>query len=317
MDAINFIGNTHIIDSFKNALLNNKLSHIYLINAPANSGKKYLATLLSQLILCDKLNCDISNIPCNKCKNCQKVLNNTHPDIISISNNDNSSIQIDEVRALIKGSLHVLPNEANYSIFKILNAEKLTNAAANAFLKTLENPPKHSIFILTTNNTNNIPQTIISRAIIYTLNPLSEIDTINLLTKIFQNIEPLKIYTEYKNHNNYHDTLYALKNSSNTDDTISKIIDQLINKDIIKLSSILATLKENRNDIINMLTQTKLIFQNYIKSQLKLKKNNVKTDCSNIVCLDNAINKLNKNCNIKLTLTSLINDINKNINTLK
>ncbi|MDF2567225.1 MAG: polymerase subunit gamma and tau, partial [Oscillospiraceae bacterium] len=132
-------------------------------------GKKTFSALFSKMILCrgeDK--------PCGNCASCKKIDSLSHPDIKVIQGNGNkNSLHIDEIR-VIKSDAYIKPNESEYKIYLIFDAQDMTIGAANALLKLLEEPPKHAVFILTCDNKRALPETIVSRCVDIPLSPVTD-----------------------------------------------------------------------------------------------------------------------------------------------
>ncbi|MEG1027639.1 MAG: DNA polymerase III subunit delta' [Oscillospiraceae bacterium] len=145
-----------------------RLCHAYLFYGNKGIGKKTFAKYFACGILCNS-----KTKPCFECSSCKNVLENNHPDLfISEEKTTKNSISIDEIR-FIRQDAYILPNQSNYKVYIIPSAENMTIPAANAFLKVLEEPPKSSIFILTSANKEQLPKTILSRCISFPIFPLS------------------------------------------------------------------------------------------------------------------------------------------------
>ena len=151
------VGQKIVIQTLKNAIKNNKLSHAYLFAGPRGTGKTSIAKILAKTINCTNLK---GTNPCNKCVNCTQCNNKQMIDIIEIDAASNNGV--DEIREL-KSKVNLVPNTGKYKIYIIDEVHMLTTGAFNALLKTLEEPPSHIVFVLATTEPQKIPATILSR----------------------------------------------------------------------------------------------------------------------------------------------------------
>ncbi|MCI5722454.1 MAG: DNA polymerase III subunit gamma/tau [Erysipelotrichaceae bacterium] len=150
------VGQEYIVQSIKNAVLNNKVGHAYLFCGPRGTGKTTMARLLAKAVNCEHP----EEAPCEHCSNCEAANNQTHPDIIEI--NAANETHVEDVRDLIDRS-QLAPMQGHHKVYIIDEVHQLSGAAASALLKTLEEPPENVIFILATTDPQKLLSTIISR----------------------------------------------------------------------------------------------------------------------------------------------------------
>lgn len=163
MFSWNLIGHEPITNFLEQSITNKKLAHGYLFYGHKQLGKKTLVKKFIQSILCYTDASKKENIPCGECPACQQVLKNNHPDVIWLKKEtDKKEITIEQIRNL-QTTLSTHSFFKSYKIAILEDVENLNNNAANAFLKTLEEPHKKTILILIANNLKSIPSTILSR----------------------------------------------------------------------------------------------------------------------------------------------------------
>jgi DNA polymerase-3 subunit gamma/tau len=153
------IGQEYIVQTLTNAISLGLISHAYLFSGPRGSGKTSVARLLAKALNCQGRG-ENNFEPCNKCSSCLEINQGSAIDLIEIDAASNRGI--DEIRELRDG-IKFAPTKSKYRIFIIDEAHQLTKEAANALLKTLEEPPSHAIFILATTEIHRMIPTIISR----------------------------------------------------------------------------------------------------------------------------------------------------------
>ena len=151
----NVVGQDVVVEVLKNSIINNKISHAYLFTGPRGTGKTSIAKIFAHAVNCENFKDDI----CNKCNSCI-YLSTNDSDIIEIDAASNNGV--DEIRTL-RENVKLMPAFCKYKIYIIDEVHMLSTGAFNALLKTLEEPPKHVIFILATTEPNKIPLTILSR----------------------------------------------------------------------------------------------------------------------------------------------------------
>lgn len=151
------IGQNQIVTSLQNAIINDKFSHAYLLCGPRGVGKTSIAKIFAKTVNCLKI---INGEACNECYICESFNNNSCLDLLEIDGASNNGV--DEIREL-KEKISLLPSLCKYKVYIIDEVHMLTISAFNALLKTLEEPPRHAIFILATTEVYKIPLTIVSR----------------------------------------------------------------------------------------------------------------------------------------------------------
>ena len=177
------VGQDFVIKTLKNSIVNDKINHAYMFFGPRGIGKTTIAKILSRTVNC--LN-PVDGNPCEKCDNCLKSLNSV--DIIEIDAASNNGV--DEIRE-IKSKVNIVPSELKYKVYIIDEVHMLTSGAFNALLKTLEEPPKHVIFVLATTDPQKVSDTIISRCQCYSFKRISVENIVLKLSEVCkkENIE--------------------------------------------------------------------------------------------------------------------------------
>ena len=159
-------GQQIVVQTLKNVIKNNKLTHAYLFAGPRGTGKTSIAKIFAKTINCLHPEDGLS---CEKCDICVSNNSNENVDIIEMDAASNNGV--DEIRE-IRNHITLLPTVSKYKIYIIDEVHMLTTGAFNALLKTLEEPPEHIIFILATTEPHKIPLTIMSRCQSFEFKPI-------------------------------------------------------------------------------------------------------------------------------------------------
>lgn len=181
------VGQDHIVQTLRNAIITNRVAHAYLFAGPKGTGKTTSARLLAKAVNC--LNEDLEKRPCNLCENCLAVNEGRFLDLIEIDAASNTSV--DDIRDL-RDKINFAPSQGKFKVYIVDEVHMLSTSAFNALLKTLEEPPAHVMFILCTTEIHKIPATVLSRCqrhefrripvptIVQKLNELTKKENINI-----------------------------------------------------------------------------------------------------------------------------------------
>lgn len=181
------VGQSHITTTLKNAIRTNHLAQAFLFCGPRGVGKTTCARILAKTINCQRLGDDVE--PCNECDSCKSFNQNASFNIHELDAASNNSVE--DIRNLID-QVRFPPQHGKYKIYIIDEVHMLSQAAFNAFLKTLEEPPSYAIFILATTEKHKILPTILSRCQIFDFNRIQIKDMADHLANIAQK-ESIKV----------------------------------------------------------------------------------------------------------------------------
>ncbi len=182
--TIEEIDNEAIRTKLKNILSKKELSHSWLLTGPKGTGKTSSARLLAKSINClENIFAEkgTSEEPCNKCEHCKLITSGHAIDVIEIDAASNR--KIDDMRSLID-QVKFAPAHMRYKVYIIDEVHMLTNESFNALLKTLEEPPASTIFILATTELDKVPKTIVSRCLRLNFTQASTLEVLRELTRI-------------------------------------------------------------------------------------------------------------------------------------
>lgn len=176
MESGKVLGQDHIIKHFENAIRMGKISHAYIINGEADSGKRELAKGFAKALQCQEnseTNSERRGKACCQCKSCHQADSGNQPDIKWITY-EKSGIGVDEIRSQLNNDIIIKPYSSRYKVYIIPDCEKMTEQAQNALLKTIEEPPEYGIILLLTTNADKFLQTILSRCVLLNIRPVKD-----------------------------------------------------------------------------------------------------------------------------------------------
>ena len=162
------IGQEQITGHLQNAIRMGKVSHAYIIQGEAGSGKKMLADIFATTLQCEEGGIE----PCGRCQSCKQAISGNHPDIRHVTH-EKATIGVDDIRLQLNNDIMVKPYSRPYKVYIIDEAEKMTEQAQNAMLKTIEEPPEYAVILLLTVNAKLLLPTILSRCILLNVRPVA------------------------------------------------------------------------------------------------------------------------------------------------
>ncbi len=165
------IGQEQIKEHLMNALSTGKVSHAYIINGEKSSGKEFIARVFAMALQCQRGEAE----PCQECHSCKQALSENHPDIIRVAHEKPNTISVDDIRVQINNDVAIKPYSSPHKIYIVNEAEKMTQQAQNAILKTLEEPPEYAVILLLTANVNSLLPTILSRCVVLNMKPVPDV----------------------------------------------------------------------------------------------------------------------------------------------
>lgn len=174
------VGQQHIRQTLKNAIKSSSIAHAYLFTGTRGTGKTSTAKIFAKAVNC--LHPKEDGSPCNECKVCKALSSPNNLDIIELDAASNNSVE--DIRDLVE-KVKYAPSSCKYKVYIVDEVHMLTKSAFNAFLKTLEEPPEHVIFVLATTEVQSIPATILSRCIRFDFRLIPKIELAGHLAKIF------------------------------------------------------------------------------------------------------------------------------------
>ncbi|MCR5104521.1 MAG: DNA polymerase III subunit delta' [Eubacterium sp.] len=194
MDFKNIIGHEDIISHFRSNIEQNKVSHAYIIGGEDGSGKSVLAHSFAKALQCENGGSE----SCGECKSCKQAESGNHPDIIYVTHEKPNTISVEEIREQVVDSMQIKPYSSKYKVYIIKEADRMTESAENALLKTIEEPPEYAVILILTSNVEKLLPTIRSRCVTITTRPIKEKDIRDYLLQNYDVDEKkIKFAVEY------------------------------------------------------------------------------------------------------------------------
>lgn len=275
----NIIGHHEVTKSLESSLLSGKVGHAFLFVGPEHVGKDTLAKRFAEKLLCRG---DFSDIKCD-CESCNRYTLENHPDFITIAPTGNS-IKIDQLRELQRKA-YFSPVVGKRKIFYFPDAEKLTDVAANSFLKLLEEAPSGIVFLFTAIRSDHILPTIRSRCQVYTMFPVPTPELeIQLVNKGITSPEAERLAKESKG---LPGLAFGLNNDS--PETIVIPWDQIISCNLLQLFKTAEELeKKDRKEVLLNLRE----WEKQLRQRLLQIHDQASGTSQNSVCIINILEKL-------------------------
>ena len=250
-----FYGN----DSLKMRLsaAGDRLSHCYILEGPAGSGKKTLAGLLAAAMECTTP----GEKPCGTCSACRKAIKGEHPDVITVDS-DTATVPIRLIRQM-QADAYVRPNEGRRKVYIIPRANTMQAPAQNALLKLLEEPPEYCAFLLLTDTAEKLLETVRSRAVTLTLSPLSRQQLLTAMRAQAPGASPEEIDRAADRSEGYLGTALTLLGTPDTalEEKAQTLAGAFASGDELELIQALTPLEKlSRADLLQVLTISQRLF---------------------------------------------------------
>lgn len=166
------IGNERLRDRLRDDICADRFGHAYILEGASGSGKHALALRIAAALACERRSEDGCPLPCMECPTCRKILSGNSPDVITVGRGDKVTMGVDVIREM-HADVFVAPNELENKVYLIEDAQSMTVQAQNAFLLILEEPPAYVRFLLLTDGSAPLLETVRSRAQTFRIEPVS------------------------------------------------------------------------------------------------------------------------------------------------
>ncbi len=278
------IGKEQAFNNLLSSFKANRLPHALVISGEKGIGKKFFAKEICKMLVCRG-----ENVPCSECAQCEKTENGVHPDIFNIFPSGKSqTIGVKDIEVVFKNA-YIKPNDADFKVFIINNAERMNRFSQNALLKIIEEPPEYLFFLFTCENTAALLPTVRSRLTEIRLSPASILQAEKELLLRFPETDKEKIKkAAEKSRGNIGLGIELCENDEMAElyEDAEKIIFALCDKDRAKLCLELGKYSKKKEESISLVSLLKLIFRD---TCAKLSREE-----SRMSGCENAVNQLSK-----------------------
>lgn len=281
----NVVEQEHVVRTIKNTVKSGRIAHAYLFSGTRGTGKTTMAKIFARAINC--LNPQDGD-PCNECEICRGILSDSILDVVEIDAASNNSV--DNIRE-IRDEVIYAPSQARYKVYIIDEVHMLSAGAFNALLKTLEEPPKHVVFILATTDPHKLPATILSRCQRFDFKKITtesiggrvklvaestgiqlEDDAAILIARLADGAmrdalsildQCIAVGNNTITHQNVLDVIGIV-----SDDFISEVVDHIESRNIEELVADVEKLSSNGRDIVRFASDLVMYFRNLLLCKL-------------------------------------------------
>lgn len=328
-DFTQIIGHEGIIKHMQNAISAEKVSHAYIFHGEEGMGKKSMAQAFAKALQCT----DKQNRPCNRCISCMQSDSGNQPDILWVTH-EKTSIGVNDIRIQVNADIQIKPYQSQYKIYIINSADKMTENAQNALLKTIEEPPEYAIVLLLACSTQNLLPTVLSRCVVLDLKPIErQLIKEHLMKKLQIPDYVAEIAAGFSGGN----VGKAIKYASSEDfeskkEDVFHILRYIDDMEIHEIIAGIKVILENKSSIYDYIDLMMLWFRDVLmlkatndpnillfKDEFQIIKQHAKTrsydEIDNIIkAMEEAKTKLNANVNFDITIELMLLSIKENYN---
>lgn len=328
-DFTQIIGHEGIIKHMQNAISAEKVSHAYIFHGEEGMGKKSMAQAFAKALQCT----DKQNRPCNRCISCMQSDSGNQPDILWVTH-EKTSIGVNDIRIQVNADIQIKPYQSQYKIYIIDSADKMTENAQNALLKTIEEPPEYAIVLLLACSTQNLLPTVLSRCVVLDLKPIErQLIKEHLMKKLQIPDYVAEIAAGFSGGN----VGKAIKYASSEDfeskkEDVFHILRYIDDMEIHEIIAGIKVILENKSSIYDYIDLMMLWFRDVLmlkatndpnillfKDEFQIIKQHAKTrsydEIDNIIkAMEEAKTKLNANVNFDITIELMLLSIKENYN---